>query len=281
MASEAVVSLAERLKDRREELGISQAQAARELDVARTAYRLWEMEAAKPAPDRWRLIAHWLGVSVTTMLLAEELLTEEEASTTEATVFEFNRTGRDWDKEAASKKGDFFAQARELIEEGADAGEITAEQAKAIGLLFGRIEEQSAKMQAATTWEETELRKTLAANEHAPRSGREAVLFVGSGIPEALLETARLLASELVSNSVRHGPTGPKAVIGFLVEVGRKRLRVEVSDGSAEGARSRQPDETGGYGLALVDAMASRWGSERQGDLNMTWFEIDLPHPGA
>ena len=136
-------------------------------------------------------------------------------------------------------------------------------------------------MQAAITWAETELRTTLAANEDAPRSGREAVSIVGSGIPNALLETARLLASELVSNSVRHGPSGPKAVIGFLVEVGRKRLRVEVSDGSAEGARPRESDETGGYGLALVDAMASRWGSRRHGDLNMTWFEIDLPQPGA
>ena len=61
MAAASVVSLADRLKQRRDELGISQSQAARELDVARTAYRLWEMEAAKPAPDRWRLIASWLG----------------------------------------------------------------------------------------------------------------------------------------------------------------------------------------------------------------------------
>jgi DNA-binding XRE family transcriptional regulator len=50
MAADEVISLAERLKQRREELGISQSQAARELDVARTAYRLWELEAAKPAP---------------------------------------------------------------------------------------------------------------------------------------------------------------------------------------------------------------------------------------
>ena len=95
-----------------------------------------------------------------------------------------------------------------MIEEGADAGGITAEQAKALGLLFGRIEEQSAKMQIASTWEETQLRRTLAANEHAPRSARDVVSFVGSGIPEETLEIARLLTSELVSNSVRHGPTG-------------------------------------------------------------------------
>ena len=72
-------SLGARLRQRRAELGLSQAEAARELDVARTAYRLWEMEAAKPSPDRWRLIARWLGVPVSTMLVAEELLTEDEA----------------------------------------------------------------------------------------------------------------------------------------------------------------------------------------------------------
>ena len=63
----------------RTERGLSQAQAARELDVARTAYRLWEMEAAKPSPDRWRLIARWLGVSISTMLLAEDLIDAEDA----------------------------------------------------------------------------------------------------------------------------------------------------------------------------------------------------------
>ena len=40
MAAENVISLAERLRQRREERGITQSQAARELDVARTAYRL-------------------------------------------------------------------------------------------------------------------------------------------------------------------------------------------------------------------------------------------------
>ena len=49
--AEQVRSLAERLRERRAELGLSQSEAARELDVARTAYRLWEMEAAKPSPD--------------------------------------------------------------------------------------------------------------------------------------------------------------------------------------------------------------------------------------
>src|SRR6188508_1007679 len=98
MASEAaeakVIPLGERLRTHRAEHGLSQAQAARELDVARTAYRLWEMEAAKPSPDRWRLIASWLGVSVTTMLLAEDRVSEDEAAFGEIVAFDFGRPGR-------------------------------------------------------------------------------------------------------------------------------------------------------------------------------------------
>src|SRR5262245_32068258 len=139
MTTDPVISIAERLKQRREERGISQSQAARELDVARTAYRFWEVEAAKPAPDRWRLIARWLGVSVTTMLLAEELLTEEEAGQSEVVEFDFGRTGRDWDTVAAGKTGDFFAQARALLEDGVQSGDITEARANGLQALFARM----------------------------------------------------------------------------------------------------------------------------------------------
>ena len=129
MAADSVISLADRLKQRREERGITQSEAARELDVARTAYRLWELEAAKPAPDRWRLIASWLGVSVTTMLLAEDLLTEEEAAQSEMVEFAFGRRGKDWDTVGSSRPGDFFAQAHGLLEDGVRSGDITNDQA--------------------------------------------------------------------------------------------------------------------------------------------------------
>ena len=138
---EGVVSLAERLKSRREELGISQSQAARELDVARTAYRLWEMEAAKPAPDRWRLIASWLGVSVTTMLFAEDLMSDQEAALGE--VIDFARPGRDWNTTRTSKSGSFFEQVRSLIDDGAESGDINTEQAAALRFVLEQVEEES------------------------------------------------------------------------------------------------------------------------------------------
>jgi transcriptional regulator with XRE-family HTH domain len=276
----SVVSLAERLKRRREELGISQSQAARELDVARTAYRLWELEAARPAPDRWRLIARWLGVSVTTMLLAEELLTEEEAARREAVEFDFGRTGRDWDTVAATKPGDFFAQAKSLLDDGVRNGNITEAQASGLQLVFDRVSAESTH-RVTGAWEAAELRNALPANALAPRHARDSMSALGAALPTEALHTALLLVSELVTNSVRHGPTTEGSTVGLFIGVGRDRLRVEVSDGSPQGARPRTPTEEGGYGLALVSELSTRWGAGREDGHNVTWFELDLPRPGG
>ena len=277
MAAASVVSLADRLKQRREELGITQSQAARELDVARTAYRLWEMEAAKPAPDRWRLIASWLGVSVTTMLLAEDLVSEDEAALGDIVAFDFGRPGRA--PRATVEVKDFFAQARDLIADGTESGDITSAHAQDLMFLVERIETERSKMETAA-WEATELRKVLPANENAPKAARDALSFVGADIPEEPLQTALLLASELVTNSVVHGPASPSTV-GLLISVERNVLRVEVSDGSPHAATLKAPSEDGGLGLTFVAEMASRWGSGRDDGANVTWFELDLPLPGA
>jgi transcriptional regulator with XRE-family HTH domain/anti-sigma regulatory factor (Ser/Thr protein kinase) len=274
--AESVISLAERLKQRREELGLSQSQAARELDVARTAYRLWELEAAKPAPDRWRLIASWLGVSVTTMLLAEDLLTEDEAAQSEVVEVDFGQSGRNWDAVAAAKQGDFFSQAGALLEEGVRSGEITKGQADILRVFFDRVGTESSQAPTAA-WEDAELRKSFPVDAHAPGLARDAVSVVGAGMPSDDLAVARLLVSELVTNSVLHGPKGGEVTIGLFIGVGRNRLRVEVSDGSTEGARPKE----GGYGLVLVATLSTRWGAGRQDGLNVTWFELDLRSPGT
>ena len=245
MAGAAVVSLADRLKQRREELGMSQSQAARELDVARTAYRLWELEAAKPAPDRWRLIASWLGVSVTTMLLAEDLVTEDEAAIGDIAAFDFGIPARALGDTGEAR--DFFAQARGLIADGIKRRHITAAHAQDLTFLVERIEKERSQMDTPV-WEATELRKSLQANVTAPRAAREALSFVGMDLPEPVLETARLLVSELVTNSV-HGPSEPSSSIGLFVSVERNLLRVEVSDDSPYAATPRASSDEGGFGL--------------------------------
>lgn len=134
-------NLADRLKARREQLGISQAQAARELDVARTAYRLWEMEAARPAPDRWRLVARWLGVSVASLLLSEGVMTFEEAAELNVAADHFeSATGGTQDLASEAETGDFFEQGRNVIHQALERGIFTPQEASDFGRMLLRIE---------------------------------------------------------------------------------------------------------------------------------------------
>ena len=271
-----VVSLAERLKRRRQELGMSQAQAARELDVARTAYRLWEMEAAKPHPDRWRLISRWLGVSVTTMLLANEL---DEATGADNVTAAFERVGRDWDTDVTDPRA-FFAEAHRLIQDGTQRGFVSTGHAEELLALFRRIEEERIG-DATAVCEPVKLHKQLRADERAPKTARDAVVFAAADLPGEIVQTAQLLTTELVTNSVRHGPKGARVTIYLDVDIGRERLRVEVSDRADSAPQLTEPSENGGYGLTLLQNLASHWATERTRTGNRTWFELDLTHPGA
>ena len=87
-------------------------------------------------------------------------------------------------------------------------------------------------------------------------------------------DTATLLVSELVTNSLRHasGPIGVRMVRGTS-------LLVEVSDPLPEPPRERQVRDTdeGGRGMQLVSGESRRWGT-RHGPLGKTvWFELTLP----
>jgi len=270
-----IVSLGERLRNRREQRGISQAQAARELDVARTAYRLWEMEVASPSPDRWRLIARWLGVSVATMLLAEELIDEGEASDAEAIARRVEATGRRWDAFVGEEPRDFFADERTTIERESATGVLSAHDTARLADMLSRVE-RVAKATAGT-WRPAELRKMFPATVDAPAAARAAVLATAAGVPMESLLVAESLVSELVTNSVEHGSRGPQDDVRLGIELRSDVLRVEVGDSSSSGPRLRQPEETGGWGLRIVMELATRWGGGRVGGENVTWFELDLP----
>ena len=145
MAAAEVIPLANRLRQRREELGLSQAEAAKQLDVARTAYRLWEMEAAKPAPDRWRNIAKWLGVSMTAILLAEELIDREEALEAQHAAAGGGMTERQWDTASDAMAGDYFSQERAMIADQARLGHISADDAANLSRVLTRIQGATAR----------------------------------------------------------------------------------------------------------------------------------------
>lgn len=117
---------------------------------------------------------------------------------------------------------------------------------------------------------------------------RRSLDELGHALDDDLLYELRLLATELVTNSLRHGGLEPDDSIGIDVEVTATRTRVEVSDNgrgfvAARGEiAERQDDDSqpygSGWGLRLVERLSDRWGVDR-GDSTKLWFEIDT-HAG-
>ena len=266
-----VIPLGERLRLHRTERGLSQAQAARELDVARTAYRLWEMEAAKPSPDRWRLIARWLGVSISTMLLGEDLIDEQDADAADLIAGRTARAGEaPWDDVAGASAGDFFQQERTMIDRETLGGNISSAESDRLTASLDRLLASVQSRDAVRV--PGEFRKQLIADVDAPQLARQALVTTADGIAEAIVDRAELLTSELVTNSVERAEG---QLIWLAITVHPQMLRVEVADAAA-GAPTK-PDERARWSLAIVAELASRWGGGHQAGLNVAWFEIDIP----
>ena len=87
-----------------------------------------------------------------------------------------------------------------------------------------------------------------------------------------LVPAATLLTSEVVTNAVTHvGGT-----IGVRVIVRPPAVRVEVEDTSQQPPIPSGASQaaTGGRGLHLVEAFASHWGTAREAQGKVVWFEL-------
>ena len=93
-------------------------------------------------------------------------------------------------------------------------------------------------------------------------------------LPRSTIADAVLLVSELVTNALLHARSAPS------VEVTRSqgRVRCVVSDDSPLAPRRRRyaADAATGRGIALVETLASRWGTEPDGTGKRVWFELDV-----
>jgi anti-sigma regulatory factor (Ser/Thr protein kinase) len=122
------------------------------------------------------------------------------------------------------------------------------------------------------------LEATLPACPAAPATARAALTRWLSGhVPIEVLEDTRLLASELITNSLRHPGIPEDASLRLAVQLREGALRVEVRDPGTTGVIApREPDRErgGGFGLHLVDMIATRWGVNRTGGTHV-WFEVD------
>ena len=118
-------------------------------------------------------------------------------------------------------------------------------------------------------------RATIPTGRQAPLAGRAAVNgWLDGYAPATVRADACLLASELISNSVRHSGMPPGAPMHLRAAVLDGIVRVALTDlGQAGAVRRRRPDATGGYGLHLLSLIAARWGVERDRGTKV-WFEL-------
>ncbi len=105
---------------------------------------------------------------------------------------------------------------------------------------------------------------------------RDALQPLERAIDPDTFETLRLLVSEAVTNSVRHGTDEDEGAIELSIDASRRRIRVDVSDGGAGfefKPRAEDADQASGWGLHLVQVLSDRWGTERDEGMRV-WFEL-------
>jgi anti-sigma regulatory factor (Ser/Thr protein kinase) len=113
-------------------------------------------------------------------------------------------------------------------------------------------------------------------------AGAEArrVLIARDGdLPPAVRADVLLLLTELVTNAVRHSGLSPDQSLRVELRQWPRLVRVDVVDPGEEFSRVRpslRGDENGGWGLFLVDRIATTWGVGRSGSGTCVWFEIEL-----
>ena len=112
-------------------------------------------------------------------------------------------------------------------------------------------------------------------NPEAAAHARHALARLRSDIDPPLMETLRLLVTELVTNSVKHA--GADSVV-LRVLVGRAAVWTEVADEGpgfdpADAATPPGQDRPG-WGLFLVERLAHRWGVNHAGRSTKVWFEL-------
>lgn len=100
---------------------------------------------------------------------------------------------------------------------------------------------------------------------------------VERGVTGMANQVVELLSSELLANAVLHGTTS--TAIGVQIRNTEVVVRVSVSDGgTAEPVvLHNEPTAPSGRGMAIVEAMSTRWGVQAHSSGGKTvWFELDL-----
>ena len=108
----------------------------------------------------------------------------------------------------------------------------------------------------------------------APAEARAMVSELDSDLDPDTCYDLRLVLSELVANAVKYGP-GSSIHVEIEVDA-RDRVRGDVTDAGGASLTVphivENPGPNGGYGMRLVDAVASAWGVDE--GATGVWFEL-------
>jgi signal transduction histidine kinase len=117
----------------------------------------------------------------------------------------------------------------------------------------------------------------LAGGTAAPRAARRALAgALGGRLAGRVEGDALIIISELVSNAIRHGGARtPGERVGVHAALRGAVLRLEVTDpGPGFDPGGHGPRADGGYGLHLLDRMASGWGVSGSEPVTV-WAELE------
>jgi anti-sigma regulatory factor (Ser/Thr protein kinase) len=117
----------------------------------------------------------------------------------------------------------------------------------------------------------------LPASPEAVATARHGLAPLQDVLTPDRLDDVRLLVSELVTNSLRHGSLGPDDEVELTVDLhGQAKVRVAVRDpgtGFALGVRPSDGTVTQGLGLYLLSQLAEAWSITVDGDTSI-WFVV-------
>lgn len=98
------------------------------------------------------------------------------------------------------------------------------------------------------------------------------------GVDPEIIDQIILVASELVSNAIRHGGAGAYETLDVCWAIGLDSITISVADTSdvLPVIRAAPPDSPSGRGLAIVSALSEDWGADRTADGKRVWARIRL-----
>ena len=111
----------------------------------------------------------------------------------------------------------------------------------------------------------------------APAMGRRILDGMGDGLAPSMLEDARLLLTELITNAIQHGHLERGDRISVTVRREAAGIIVEVAD-PGDGIPQPSDNDRGsesGWGLTLLERLADEWGVEPVPDGGtLAWFRL-------